>query len=165
MSDTHGNSGLMHEVAEAMLRRFGAEVLFHLGDDYRDAEDLALAGYVVRRVPGLWCPEYQDSRVPKRLVETFDGVTVSCAHAERDLRHTERAAAVVLTGHTHTARIQLLGWSLYVNPGHLKAFVARNERASYAILETRPADVRAAIHDAATHEVRFGTTVRRDNLA
>ena len=172
MSDTHGNSRLMHEAADAMVSRFHAETLFHLGDDYRDAEELLsaggidrdTAGYAVRRVPGLWCPEYQDSRIPKRLIEAFDGVVVACAHGDKDLRHTERAAAVILTGHTHAAQIVLLGRSLYVNPGHLKSLVWRNQRASYAIIEITAQYVRAAIHEMASHEVRSETSVPRDRL-
>ena len=164
MSDTHGNSRLMHEAAEAMVGRFHAETIFHLGDEYRDSEELLSAGYAVRRVPGLWCPEYQDGRIPKRFVEAFDGVDVACAHAEKDLRHTERAAAVILTGHTHAAQIALLGRSLYVNPGHLKSMVCRNQHASYAVVEITAQYVRAAIREMASHEVRSETSVHRDRL-
>lgn len=165
MGDTHRNSRLMHEAADAMVNRFNAETLFHLGDDYRDAQELLMAGYTVRRVPGLWCPEYQDGRIPKRLVEAFDGVSVACAHAEKDLRHTERAAAIILTGHTHVARMALLGRSLYVNPGHLKSLKSRNEPASYAVIEIGPEEVRATIHEVASHSVRFETRIPRTQLA
>ncbi len=164
MSDTHGNSRLMREAADTMASRFHAETLFHLGDDYRDAEELISSGYAVRRVPGLWCPEYQDSRIPKRLIEAFDGVDVACAHVDKDLRHTERAAAVILTGHTHAAQIVLLGRSLYVNPGHLKSLVCRSQRASYAVVEITAQYVRAAIHEMASHEVRSEASFPRDRL-
>ncbi|HEO69838.1 MAG TPA: hypothetical protein ENN80_01145, partial [Candidatus Hydrogenedentes bacterium] len=76
MSDTHGNVALMHRAAEAMEARFGATLIVHLGDDYADAELLAMAGHTVHRVPGLWCPEYHDGRVPNQLLETFDGIAV-----------------------------------------------------------------------------------------
>ena len=165
LSDTHGNSRLMHEAADAMTNRFHAETLFHLGDDYRDAQELLMAGYNVRCTPGLWCPEYQDSRIPKRLIEVFNGVSVACAHADKDLRHTERAAAIILTGHTHVARIELLGRSLYVNPGHLKSLMSRNEPASYAIVEIGPEGVRATIREVASHSVRFETRIPRTQLA
>ena len=94
MGDTHGNRRLMFRVAKLMAGRLGAEVIYHLGDDYEDAEALASAGHMVRMVPGLWCAAYGDGRVPKRLVDEADGVTVACAHAEKDLRHTERAASI-----------------------------------------------------------------------
>jgi len=155
----------MHEAVDAMVNLFNAETLFHLGDDYRDAQELLMAGYNVRCTPGLWCPEYQDSRIPKRLIAVFNGVSVACAHAEKDLRHTERAAAIILTGHTHVARIALLGRSLYVNPGHLKSLTGRNEPASYALLEIGPEEVRATIHEVASHSVRFETCIPRTQLA
>jgi len=145
MSDTHGNSVLMHEAACTMKDEFGADLIFHLGDDYEDAVELEMAGYEVRKVPGLWCPAYHDSRVPRHLLETVDGVAVACAHAEKDLRAVERAASIILIGHTHTASLQLLGRSLYVNPGHLKARVSRGRRASFALIEIAPHAVHARI--------------------
>jgi putative phosphoesterase len=148
LSDTHGNWPLMHRVAEAMTEQFGVETILHLGDDYADAEQLRAAGYSVRAVPGLWCREYHDSRIPKRLVEEFAGLTVGYAHAEKDLRYIERAAALVLTGHTHEAAIALLGRSLYVNPGHLKAPKNRGARASFATIEIGEETVRVRIHEA-----------------
>jgi putative phosphoesterase len=165
MSDTHGNSRLIHSVVDAMQSRFGVDVIFHLGDDYHDVDDLIAEGLAVRRVPGLWCPEYQDSRIPKRLVENFDGIAVACAHADRDLRHTERAAAIILTGHTHRAQIALLGRSLYVNPGHMKVPVSGNQHASYAVIEIRPDEVHAGIHDAMTHKILDESTVSCSRLA
>jgi predicted phosphodiesterase len=154
----------MHEAADAMVNRFHAEVLFHLGDDYRDAEELVMAGYSVRRVPGLWCPEYHDSRIPKRLIEVFDGITVAWAHADKDLRHVERAAAIILTGHTHRAEIALLGRSLYVNPGHLKSRVSQGKPSSYAVIEIGLDEVHASIHDAPSHRARSESRVQRGQL-
>jgi uncharacterized protein len=165
MSDTHGNSRLMHDAAQTLTGDLRAELLFHLGDDYIDSEELILAGYAVRRVPGLWCPQYQDARIPKRFVETFDGLQVAWAHAEKDLRFPERAAAIILTGHTHQADIVLLGHSLYVNPGHLKAPICQDIPASYGLIEIGPAEVHAAIYDAGTHRLRLQTTVPRQRLA
>jgi len=165
MSDTHGNLRLMQETAQAMRDRFKVETVFHLGDDYRDAEGLITAGFTVHRVPGLWCPEYQDSSVSKRFMDKFDGLSVACAHADKDLRYIERAAAIILTGHTHTARIELLGPSLYVNPGHLKEPVCHNERASYALLEITEDSVRVTIREIGTHKIRTEKRVSRSQLA
>ena len=148
MSDTHGNRKLMHRVADEMRDRFRTDVIYHLGDDFRDGEELDFAGHRVRRVPGLWCPEYHQPRVLKRLLDEVDGLRVACVHAEKDLRAVDRAAEIVLFGHTHTAEIVKLGRTLYVNPGHLKAPVSRGERASFAIVEIGPEEVRAAIHEA-----------------
>jgi len=164
MSDTHGNGNLMHQVAAFMTNHFKADVIYHLGDDYCDALELLVAGYNVRRVPGLWCAEYHDAQIPKRLIDECDGITVACAHADKDLRHTERAAAVILTGHTHSAQIAILGRSLYVNPGHLKNRTSRGRPASYAIVEITPATVNALIVEL-NGTVRFKDVVERSRLA
>jgi predicted phosphodiesterase len=164
MSDTHGNSRLMHEAADAMIERFKAETIFHLGDDYRDADDLFACGYTVYRVPGLWCPEYQNGRIPKRLIVTFDGIRVACAHADKDLRFEERASEIILTGHTHVANIAIFGKSLYLNPGHLKSPMGRGERASYAVIEIGEEAIHASIHEIGTDETRTELTVSRAKL-
>ena len=164
MSDTHGNRRLMHKVAADMTGRFAAEMVFHLGDYYEDALELEALGYRVRMVPGLWCPEYRDARTPKRMIEEVAGLTVACAHADKDLRHRERAAAIVLTGHTHEAKLALLGRSLYVNPGHLKTRGSRGEPASFAVLDIGPAEVRATIIEAASGVVRDEIAVDRARL-
>lgn len=164
MSDTHGNTPLMHRVADLMVRRLGAQVLFHLGDDYRDAEELLLAGNDVRRVPGLWCTEYQDSRIPKRILEQFGGVTVAAVHAEKDLTHIERAAGVILVGHTHEPSIAQLGVSLYVNPGHLKSPVNRGNPATFAVVDIGDGTVTAAFYAWEGIE-RKRVTIPRDQLA
>ena len=164
MSDTHGNAALMYAAAKAMTADWGASVIFHLGDTYADAELLSCSGYDVRKVPGLWCPEYADGRVPRRRIETFDGLTVACAHAEKDLRHVERAAAIVLLGHTHCAAIEQAGRSLYLNPGHLTNPSSRGQRASYGIIDIAGDVVHGRIADV-SGRIRAELTVARDRLA
>lgn len=164
MSDTHGNSELMHVAAVTLTRVHGADVLFHLGDDYRDAVELSRMGYDVRMVPGLWCPEYRDGRIPKRLVETIDGLDVACAHADKDLRHVERAASIVLTGHTHAANVARIGRTLYINPGHLTARVNRGQPATYAVVLINTDDVAASIHEAVSDRCLDTLTVPRSAI-
>ena len=83
MSDTHGNRSLMHAAADAMVMA-GAARIFHLGDDYQDAEELALAGHDVTVVPGLWCPEYRSVTQGRQRVVGQVGQKIpleqSCAH-------------------------------------------------------------------------------------
>jgi len=160
ISDTHGAIDLMYRVANEMVQRLGVKTIFHLGDTYRDAVRLAQAGFHVLMVPGLSCPEYHDHRVPKRLVESFDELKVGCAHAEKDLRAQQFAAAIVLTGHTHEARIELIGRSLFVNPGHLQDRVSRGERPSYGLIQISPTDVRAGIYET-DHALRKQVIVER----
>lgn len=147
MSDTHGNAALLLGAAAMMTATHGASAVFHLGDDYEDGQALIRAGYTVHQVPGLWCAVYRAGSAPRCLVESFDGVTIACAHADKDLRHQQRAAAIVLTGHTHCAHIHRFGHTLYINPGHLAALHNRGQKASYAILDITPETVRAAIYD------------------
>jgi len=148
MSDTHGNRRLMHDVANLMKAKYGVELIIHVGDDYPDAEELAMVGHNVAMVPGLWCDAYFDGRTPNRLFLTCDDVTISAAHAEKDIGARELSAAVVLTGHTHVARVEKAGRSLLINPGHLKnAKQDRGERPSFAIIETDPENVSIAIHE------------------
>ena len=148
ISDTHGNRKLMHHVADWMKAKHGVELIIHVGDDYPDAQELVLAGHNVRMVPGLWCDEYHDGRVPKRIIVPCDGITISAAHAEKDLGATELAASIVLTSHTHVAKIEKLGRSVHVNPGHLKhPKLDRGQRPSYAIVSTAPHEVEIAIHE------------------
>jgi putative phosphoesterase len=136
MSDTHGHRGQMLRVARLMVRAFGAEWIYHAGDDYSDAIALDHAGYKVRAVPGLWCPEYNMIRIPRRIVDRIDGISIAMAHAEKDLTYVERAASVVVTGHTHTASVERIGGTVYLNPGHLKGEYDRGENASFAVLRT-----------------------------
>ncbi len=147
MSDTHGNRALMHRAAEWLVREAGAEVIYHLGDDYPDVQELQDSGYPVRGVPGLWCKEYHQPNIPNVLVETVEGMTVACAHADQDLRGAAARAALQLTGHTHKAVIRSGSKFIRLNPGHLKAELSRGERASFAVIEITPEVLRLAIHE------------------
>ena len=147
MSDTHGHLDLMHRVANLMVHALDVEIIIHLGDAFSDAQELGRNGYDVRMVPGLWCAEYRDGRIPKRLIETVDGVSIAAAHADKDLRAMERAADVVLTGHTHQAALARLGNALYVNPGHLSGQSRRGGDPSFATVAVEPNAIRATIHE------------------
>ncbi len=135
MSDTHGRVQRMQRVADTMAADHGVAFIYHLGDDYPDAEQLRWAGHEVHAVPGLWCDEYRNGRVAKTIVESVDWLTVSCVHAEKDLGPREKAAHLVLFGHTHEAEVRRVGGSVRMNPGHLKAERDRGETASYGIAE------------------------------
>ena len=164
MSDTHGNTGLMFRAADAMTDTWNASVIIHLGDDYADAQSLAYAGHDVRSVPGLWCDAYRDPSIPKQRVEAFDGVSVGFAHADKDLRYTERAASIVLVGHTHHAALEHIGRTLHMNPGHLAKSTSRGHTASYAVLDIQEDRVDARIVEL-SGRVRSELSVSRDRLA
>lgn len=164
MSDTHGNRRLMHEVADVMVGSFGVTTIYHAGDDYTDAEELDFAGHIVRMVPGLWCPAYTAGRVPRQIIDHVDGITIAMAHADKDLRHVERSATVIVTGHTHVASVERLGASVYLNPGHLKAPIDRGQRPSFAVLTLEPKRLRIEIREV-DGALRFGRTLSRSSLA
>jgi hypothetical protein len=164
MSDTHGNRKMMHEAADVMTGLLQVEHILHAGDDYADAEELGYAGVNVTKVPGLWCPEYTQSTVPNRVIEEFDGLSIAMTHADKDLRALEMASAVVITGHTHVAVIEILGMSVYLNPGHLKSDFDRGQVPSFATISTGSADIRFAIHEI-NGDVRTERTASRDKLA
>lgn len=148
LSDTHGNRALMRLAAEQMIQHHHAETLLHLGDNYGDGEELAAWGYPARVVPGLWCEEYGDGRIPKVLVESYEGITVACAHTREDIvRGAGHDAAIQCAGHTHEARLECSGGKLLVNPGHLKARRDRGQRASYAIIQIAGDAIMAAIYE------------------
>ena len=148
MSDTHGNVRLMHRVADLLSREFAAEVIIHLGDDYADADQLGMAGHAVWAVPGLWCPEYQSFRVPKARMETVLGLRIGFAHAERDIDLVRPGTDLLLTGHTHAARIALEGGAIAMNPGHLRKPSDRGENASFGLITLSERETACAIHEA-----------------
>jgi putative phosphoesterase len=148
MSDTHGNVRLMHQVADLLIQKFAAEVIIHLGDDYADAGQLEMAGYTVWAVPGLWCPEYHSYRVQKARVETVLGRRIAFAHAERDISPLRPGSDLLLTGHTHSARIALEDGILAMNPGHLRRPKDRGEHASFGLITLSEQEILCAIHEA-----------------
>lgn len=161
MSDTHGSKPLMRRVARQMAEEHGVELILHLGDDYADAEDLQMLGYRVLAVPGLWCPEYTNPRIPNTLVERVDGVSIALAHADKDWGPREKAADIALCGHTHRAAISRLGKRLIVNPGHLKREYDRAEAASYAIIRIENREIAVVVHEL-DGQPRLEAVVERD---
>ncbi len=147
ISDTHGNVRLMHQVANLLFQEFAAEVIIHLGDDYADAYQLEMAGHAVWAVPGLWCPEYHNFRVPKARAETVDGCRIAFAHAERDIAPVRRGADLLLCGHTHAARIALEDGVVFMNPGHLRRSMDRGEHASFGLVILSEQGITCSIHE------------------
>lgn len=147
ISDTHGNMKLAHAAADRIRGVEKADLLLHLGDNYPDAEELGVAGHPIRMVPGLWCAQYRDHRVPKTIVDTVDDLSFAMLHADQDLGPRERSAALIMSGHTHVAKIEPSGNHVYMNPGHLKSMMDRGQRPSYAIIETNPDEIRISIKE------------------
>lgn len=164
MSDTHGRKPLMRRVAKTMVEEHGVEVILHLGDDYADAKELRMLGYRVLAVPGLWCDEYHKPGTRNTFVEQFDGVKVACAHADKDWGPREKAADIIMCGHTHRATITRAGKRLYVNPGHLKGERDRGEYASYVIIRINAKTIQAVVHNL-DGQPRLEMVLERDGVA
>jgi putative phosphoesterase len=148
MSDTHGNLRRMHRAANLLSQEFAAEVIIHLGDDYADASELETAGHTVWAVPGLWCPEYHSYRVPRARVEEVQGNSIAFAHAGRDIALVQSGADLLLTGHTHSARIALEDGAVCMNPGHLRRSRDRGEHASFGLVILSNGELTCSIHEA-----------------
>lgn len=164
ISDTHGNMKLAHAAADRLREVERVELLLHLGDNYPDAEELGMAGHAIRMVPGLWCEQYRDHRVRKTIVDKVDGLSIAMAHADQDLGPRELAAAVIMTGHTHVAKIEPRGQHVFVNPGHLKSMMDRGQRPSYAVIETGPEEIAISIKEL-DGQVRLARRLSRAALA
>lgn len=146
ISDTHGNMKLAHAAADRLRTEERVDLLLHLGDNYPDAEELGYAGHPMRMVPGLWCAEYRDPRL-KTIVDDFDGVKMALAHADQDFGPREHTAVILMSGHTHVAKIEPRGTKVFLNPGHLKSNFDRGQRPSYAVIETSADGVRISIKE------------------
>lgn len=132
MSDTHGNRSFMEAAAHALVSTHRTDVLIHLGDNYDDGQALARLAPDVRLVPGLWCDAYRNGAIRNVVTESFGALRIAYAHADHDLMGAAASARLALFGHTHIACIEPRDGTVWANPGHLKARIDRNQRASYA---------------------------------
>jgi len=135
-SDSHGNIRLLGQALDIALAG-GAEVLVHLGDFYSDLDELDCHGALVYRVPGLPNVDSPPSGTEAFARFAFLGRNIFALHDREKLpaEGRSREIALVLYGHTHTAdcaRGENGVW--YLNPGHLKAPIDRDMRASFAML-------------------------------
>jgi len=121
-SDTHGHTGPMHRA----ILRHRPDMVLHLGDHARDAEELAelFPGLDVRSVRGncdLACP------APESLQFEAEGVSIFMTHGHRySVKFTLDSllnaahfsgAKLALFGHTHCAEYRNYGDLALLNPG------------------------------------------------
>ena len=125
-SDSHGSLGNMYEAVE----RESPNRILHLGDHFRDAEDLDLAfgGLDILYVPGN-C-DYA-AQIPANLEIEIDGVRIFLTHghlfgvktglARLLLEGRRLDAQLVLFGHTHRPLLQQQDGIWLLNPGSCSA--------------------------------------------
>jgi putative phosphoesterase len=146
VSDSHSNFRLLRQAGDILVKNRRAEVLVHLGDNYRDADELENYGLTVWRVPGLYCPEYFMPGIPRSLRETMDGQRIVMIHDLHQLgRDDIEGSDIVLGGHTHNHEIRVDGGRMFVNPGHLKELEHKGRPASCALLELTEGGIKAKI--------------------
>ena len=138
LSDSHGNVDNMVRAVE----RTAPDRIVHLGDGWRDAEELheRFPSLPLDQVPGN-C-DYGCFDAPERLL-LLGGKRILLCHG-----HTlrvksgmltafytaqERQADALLFGHTHEAYVGERGGTIFLNPGSIGA----GYRPTYATLELR----------------------------
>jgi putative phosphoesterase len=133
LSDSHGETENLRKAAMWLIDKQNVAVIIHLGDNYDDTNVLENLDVHIIKVPGVFSNYYQDRDIPNRIIETFNGRKVLITHTEcchdndlpEDIKPEEliskKAVDVVLHGHSHIPRIELIQSILYINPGHLKS--------------------------------------------
>lgn len=157
LSDSHGNAELTKDVL-AQLETQSIDLVFHLGDDYKDGRWITDAGYSLIQVPGTWTPEYFLESIENRRLEIIEGwrmfLTHTPEHHFNDLVTDvwpeqvleAKACELFLHGHTHHPKVETKEGITILNPGHLKHPVDRGHPASYAILDITPTTCEIWIH-------------------
>src|SRR3989339_179339 len=148
LSDTHRNRALHEEALDHLLQRERVTAIYHLGDDYKDAELELERGIEVVRVPGIYCPEYRENTVNKIVFETVHGINIVLCHDESALTYSIILTNdVFLYGHSHKAGIKVLNGKLFLNPGHMKADKDKGRPPSFGVLEIDYGEVSAFIKE------------------
>ena len=154
VSDTHGNREGMLLLA-ARLKSMGVQTVLHLGDDYQDLATLALAGFDIFGVPGLYCPEYRNPQIANRQVTELGGLKFLLTHTQArssydspgdlDPEMTCYEVDVVLFGHTHTPALEERQGVAWINPGHLRDRNDRGSPPTFALLHISPSELKVQI--------------------
>ncbi|MDP8220040.1 MAG: YfcE family phosphodiesterase [Candidatus Stygibacter frigidus] len=134
VSDSHGNQRFLRQVLQA---EHDAEIIVHLGDYYNDLEenyDLT-DGKTVYRVPGIFNSGYFSGKLSPTCVFEVNNWRIGGVHAPQDIPKLPGKFDVILSGHTHSPKVEKLNLYLHINPGHLKNLIDRGNIASYAVLE------------------------------
>jgi putative phosphoesterase len=121
VSDSHGHIENLRRAAQDM-HEAGAEVIVHLGDDYDDVKALSdQEGTAVVHVPGVFSTYYQDTGIPNRVIEEWEGVRVLLTHTPEAHKHdlptdldpaavvAREEVRVVLFGHSHIPEVREKG--------------------------------------------------------
>lgn len=148
LSDSHGNIGNM-ERAVALVR---PRSIIHLGDCWRDAEELhdLYPAIPLEQVPGN-C-DYARFEAAERLLLLEDKrVLIAHGHTMHvkygllpaQYRAQEMNADILLFGHTHVPLVENGGKLIMLNPGTIGSYT----RPTYGVLEWRNGQVYPAVYE------------------
>ena len=135
VSDSHG---LESELLTIVERHPEAEVAYHCGDSQLTRMDESLYPYRVVKGNCDYGNDFADE-----VLESFGAVKLLCVHGHRqDVKYSldqlvhhadQKAAQVVLYGHSHVAKAEQKDGKLFINPGSIRMPRHRPEK-TYAIL-------------------------------
>ncbi|RDI44188.1 metallophosphoesterase [Falsibacillus pallidus] len=155
VSDSHGSSGILKELAEKYSGVVDA--MIHCGDSELKADDEAIVPFITVRGN---CD--MDARFPECQVKTIVGSKVFVTHGhlfgikmsldKLFYRAKEEGADFVFFGHSHLVGAERIEDIIFLNPGSILLPRGRVER-TYAIVEKLPQKVVVKIYDDAHSEL------------
>ena len=160
ISDTHNNQILLSKV---LSQESQSDYIFHLGDYYDDISGNLelLMGKSLIRVPGIYNSGYISESIPLMTVVEIEGWKIGCVHAPHDIRKLPDDLDLIMHGHTHTPKISNSEMGVIMNPGHLKGFYDRGNKASYALLSIIYSEINIEIKDYECNRIEQYTLKRK----
>ena len=168
ISDTHKHYTNFVEAIE-QLRKHGADMIVHLGDDYTDCDEIGEES--IMRVPGVYSEQYQDPAIANRRVLDIGGWQVLLTHT-RDAHANDlpddldpdslvqcKQVDAVFYGHTHIPSVDSAGGVVFMNPGHLKDTDKKENPATYSLVEFNEREMIITIY-----RLKDGTIFVREHI-
>lgn len=154
--DTHGH---IARLREELAKLKDIDYIIHTGDYYRDGIELARTLGVKYRVVVGNCDI--GMKGPQEEIFTLAGYRFLLSHGHRykvknhlislKLRAQEVKADVVIFGHTHTSYYEMVGNTLFLNPGSA-SYPRMSQSSTYAVLEGGEQGLGARIFRIEEHE-------------
>ena len=144
MIDTHGELDNLKSILPR-IREINPDLVMHLGDNYEDAE--LLRDFPLLRVPGVYESYYSKPEVPNRIILNLSGWLSLLTHSH--LRHENdlpwdpdpqdlvrrKAVDLIIHGHTHIPRAELIEGVVYINTGHMKKEDKKGYPPTFSVIE------------------------------
>ncbi|MCD6452230.1 MAG: metallophosphoesterase family protein [Acidobacteria bacterium] len=150
ISDTHGNEELLTLASSYLIDIVSVKKIYHLGDNYYDADPLLKRGIVLLRVPGIFEEGYIRGTLPKIVKDEVLGKKIVLVHRLEDLKE---GGDVILYGHTHNFALYEKEGRIFINPGHLKEKSHKGREATFALVELTFSSLNAIIYNTRYQEV------------